>query len=219
MIYHNNNDKIGILDFSSKNRLILLAAPPEKCILARTPFGSLSAGGEGEQNLMAKLIQLETGIFVAAQLVEADFAEVAARGFRSVVNNRPDGEAPDQLPSDRAKVAALRHGLQYRYQPVENFNVTDEDAVDAHARLMKDLPGPILFYCRSGTRCTILWAQVAVPRLGVATTLEIASKAGYDLEVIREHLTERSRMNGTALRKTAPTEEALHANHIVFAPV
>ena len=84
---------------------------------------------------MAKLIELETGIFVAAQLAEADFAAVAARGFRSVVNNRPDGEAPDQLPNDRAKAAALRHGLQYRYQPVENMNVTDEDVVNAQARV------------------------------------------------------------------------------------
>ena len=151
---------------------------------------------------MAKLIELETGIFVAAQLAEGDFAEVAARGFRSVVNNRPDGEAPDQLPNDRAKAAALRHRLQYRYQPVENMNVTDEDVVNAQAKLMDDLPGPILFYCRSGTRCTILWAQVAAPRLGVATTLEIASKAGYDLEVLREQLTERCELDAAILRKT-----------------
>jgi sulfide:quinone oxidoreductase len=141
---------------------------------------------------MAKIIQLETEIFVAPQLIAADFAEVAARGFRSVVNNRPDGEAPDQLPQAQAAAAALRHGLQYRYLPVENLNVTDEDVVIAYARLMDDLPGPILFYCRSGTRCTILWAQVAALRLGVARTMEIASKAGYDLEVLRERLIERS---------------------------
>lgn len=167
---------------------------------------------------MAQFIQLETGIFVAAQLAEADFAEVAVRGFRSVVNNRPDGEAPDQLPNHRAKAAALSQGLQYRYQPIENLNVTDDDVVDAHARLMNDLPGPILFYCRSGTRCTILWAQVAAPRLGVAKTLEISSKAGYDLEVIREQLTERCRMDGTASRKAVPTE-TLHANHAIFVPI
>ena len=181
-------------------------------------FGLLTADSECEQNLMAKLIQLEPGVFVAAQLAEADFAEVAARGFRSVVNNRPDGEAPDQLPNHRAKAAALYQGLQYYYQPIENLNVTDDDVVDAHARLMNDLPGPILFYCRSGTRCTILWAQVAAPRLGVAKTLEIASKAGYDLEVIRDRLTERSRVNGTASPKTAPAE-ALHASHAIFAPI
>lgn len=167
---------------------------------------------------MAQLIQLETDIFVAAQLVEADFAAVAARGFRSVVNNRPDGEAPDQMPNDRAKAAALRQGLQYRYQPVENFDVTDDDVVSAHARLMNDLPGPILFYCRSGTRCTILWAQVAALRLGVAKTLEIASKAGYDLEIIREQLTERSNQTVTALRKTAANNDAA-LDHTMAEPI
>jgi len=167
---------------------------------------------------MAKLIQLETGIFVAAQLVESDFAEVAARGFRSVVNNRPDGEAPDQLLNDRAKAAALRHRLQYRYQPVENLNVTNDDVVSAHARLMNDLPGPILFYCRSGTRCTILWAQVAAPRLGVSKTLEIASKAGYDLEVIREHLTERSSLSVAILHRMNPNKGAARG-HVVSEPV
>ena len=167
---------------------------------------------------MTQLIQLETGIFVAAQLVEADFAEVAKRGFRSVVNNRPDDEAPNQLPNDRAKAAALRHGLQYRYQPVENLNVTDEDVVNAHTRLMNDLPGPILFYCRSGTRCTILWPQVAAPRLGVAKTLEIASKAGYDLEVIREQLTERSNLDAAKLRKTNANKGAAR-DHVMIEPV
>jgi sulfide:quinone oxidoreductase len=165
--------------------------------LDNAPTGALSRL-RMRARLMAKIIQLETGIFVAPQLVEADFAEVAARGFRSVVNNRPDGEAPDQLPNDQARAAALREGLQYRYQPVENLNVTEEDVVDAHARLMNDLPGPILFYCRSGTRCTILWSQVAVLRLGVVRTLEIAAKAGFDLEVLREHLEERFSQTMTA---------------------
>lgn len=167
---------------------------------------------------MAQLKQLETGIFVAAQLAEADFAELAARGIRSVVNNRPDGEAPDQLPNDRARAAALRHRLQYRYQPVENLNVTDEDLVDAQARLINDLPGPILFYCRSGTRCTILWAQVAAVRLGVARTLEIASRAGYDLEVIREQLIERSSVNVAISQRMHPTKGAAH-DHGMIEPI
>jgi sulfide:quinone oxidoreductase len=141
---------------------------------------------------MAKFIQLETEVFVASQLVEADFAEVSARGFRSVVNNRPDGEAPDQLPNEQAEAAALRHGLEFRFLPVKCVNVTNDDVVTAFAELMDDLPGPILFYCRTGTRCTTLWTQVAAVRLGVARALEIASKAGYDLEILREELMDRS---------------------------
>jgi sulfide:quinone oxidoreductase len=141
---------------------------------------------------MAKIVQLEPEIYVASQLVEDDFAEIAARGFRSVVNNRPDREAPDQLLNERAEAATTRHGMLFRFMPVDNLSVTDDAPVKAFAQLMDELPRPTLYYCRSGTRCTILWAQVAVARLGVASTLEIASRAGYDLEVLRDRLTERA---------------------------
>ncbi len=141
---------------------------------------------------MATIIQLEENVSVAPQLVEADFAEIAARGFASVVNNRPDGEVPGQLPNAAAEALAHRAGLAFRYLPVRNPNVTDDDVVDAFAAAMDELPGPILFYCRSGTRCTTLWAQVVVRHLGVERTLEIAADAGYDLEVLRDHLAHRA---------------------------
>lgn len=153
---------------------------------------------------MIKIIQLEPDIAVAPQLVEADFAEIAARGFRSVVNNRPDGEAPDQLPNAQAEAAAHRQGLEFCYQPVTNINVTDDDVVVAFARLIDDLPGPILFYCRTGTRCTALWTQAAAGRLGVDEVLEVAHTAGYDLNFLRDTLAER----GDSLGATAPQPSA-----------
>jgi sulfide:quinone oxidoreductase len=140
---------------------------------------------------MVKIIQLEPDVAVAPQLVEADFAEIAARGFRSIVNNRPDGEAPDQLAGAQAEAAARRQGLAYRYQPVSSINATDDDAVEDFARSMEDLPGPILFYCRTGTRCTTMWTQAAAPRLGIDETLSIARGAGFDLDFLRDDLVER----------------------------
>jgi len=142
---------------------------------------------------VARIVELEPGIFVAPQLVEPDFAEIAARGIRSVVNNRPDGEAPGQLPNEQAEAAARRHGLAFRFLPVTSLTVTDDAVVGAFARLLDDLPRPTLLYCRSGTRCTILWTQVAAPRLGVERVLRIAAHAGYDMEVLRDDLVERSR--------------------------
>jgi sulfide:quinone oxidoreductase len=141
---------------------------------------------------MARISQLETDIFVASQLTEADFADIAALGIRSVVNNRPDGEADDQIESARAEAAARRHGLIYRYLPVTNFDVTDDEPVDAQARLMAELPGPILFYCRTGNRCSVLWAQASARRLGVDTVLDRAARAGYDLAELREYIDDRA---------------------------
>lgn len=141
---------------------------------------------------MAKIVRLEPNVSVAPQLVPADFAEIAASGFRSVVDNRPDGEVPGQMPAGEAEAAARAHGLEFRYQPVANPSVTDGPVVDAFTSLMDELPGPILFYCRSGTRCTILWAQASAHRLGVSRTMAIAAEAGYDLEMVRDHLEERA---------------------------
>jgi uncharacterized protein (TIGR01244 family) len=157
---------------------------------------------------VVKIVQLEPNVSVAPQLAEADFAEIAARGFRSVVNNRPDGESPGQLPGNQAEIAARRLGLKFRHQPVAMSNVTDQTAVAGFAQSMDDLPGPVLFYCGSGTRCTILWAQAAVRRLGVSRTLEIAARAGYSLEVVRdelENLAGEDRSNAADARSPQPT--------------
>jgi sulfide:quinone oxidoreductase len=146
---------------------------------------------KGAEDGMVKIVQLEPGIAVAPQLAEADFADIAARGFRAVVNSRPDGEAASQLPNARAEAVARRHGLAFRHHPVRNVNVTDNDIVDGFARLMDELPGPILFYCGTGTRCIVQWTQAAAPRLGIDGALARARAAGYDLDFLRETLAER----------------------------
>ncbi len=139
---------------------------------------------------MTRITEIEPNIFVAPQLEEADFAEIARRGFVSVVNNRPDGEADGQLSGEAAAAAARRNGLDYRHHPVANLNVLDDDVVEAQARLMGELAGPTLFYCRSGNRCTILWAQIAVTRHGVDEVVRLAARAGFDLEGVRDRLEE-----------------------------
>jgi sulfide:quinone oxidoreductase len=146
---------------------------------------------------MTRIAQLEPDMFVAWQLVESDFADLAARGFRSVVNNRPDDEVPDQIPNAQAEAAAQRHGLQFRFLPVNSVTVTNHDVVDTFASLMGQLPRPILFYCRTGTRCAMVWAQASVRRLGVDNVLAIAERAGYDLHVLRDNLVELSRFRSS----------------------
>ncbi|MEC9343227.1 MAG: TIGR01244 family sulfur transferase [Pseudomonadota bacterium] len=141
---------------------------------------------------MATLRQLEANVFVAPQIAETDFAELVSRGFRSVVDNRPDGEADDQMPHDAAEAAAQMHGLAFRYEPVRNADITEDAHVGAFDAALKELPGPVLFYCRTGTRCTLLWAQARVAELGLAETVRRAEAAGYDLSPILETLRHRA---------------------------
>ena len=140
---------------------------------------------------MTRAIHLHGKVHVASQLAEADFVALAEAGFRSVVCNRPDGEAEGQLPSGEAQKAAERAGLEFRYQPVAGFEASDDAVVEMFSMLRAQLPGPILFYCRTGTRCTLLWAQSAAAELGTDMVTSIARGADYDLAPIAEILVER----------------------------
>jgi uncharacterized protein (TIGR01244 family) len=101
-----------------------------------------------------------TDISVAPQLAPQALAEVAALGFRSVINNRPDYEGgPDQPTSAAVAAAAQAAGLHYRHLPVNGAYQSPEE-IAAFAQLLAELPRPLLCFCRSGARSTRLLAAV-----------------------------------------------------------
>ena len=96
-------------------------------------------------------------VCVAPQLTPGAMAEAARLGFRSVVNNRPDGEGgPAQPRSAEIEAAAQAAGLQYRYLPVDSGFQTPAQA-HAMAALLAELPRPLLMFCRSGARSARLF--------------------------------------------------------------
>lgn len=96
-------------------------------------------------------------VCVAPQLVPESMAEAARAGFRSVINNRPDFEGGPAQPTNAAVEAAARSaGLEYRFLPV-NGAYQSPDEIAAFARLLEELPRPILAFCRSGARSTRLY--------------------------------------------------------------
>ena len=96
-------------------------------------------------------------VCVAPQLTPEAMAEAASAGFKSVINNRPDFEhGPDQPSSAQMKAAAEAAGLQYRHLPVDGGYQSPEE-IAAFAQLLRDLPRPILAFCRSGARSTRLY--------------------------------------------------------------
>ena len=100
-------------------------------------------------------------VCVAPQLTPAAMAEAARAGFRSVINNRPDFEhGPAQPASADIEAAAQAAGLQYRHLPVAG-GWQSPDEIAAAARLLAELPHPVLMFCRSGARSARLY-QAAV---------------------------------------------------------
>lgn len=97
-------------------------------------------------------------VFVAPQLSAIAMAEVAQAGFRSVINNRPDFEhGPDQPASAEIEAAAHAAGLEYRHLPVDG-GYQSPDEIAACAKLLQELPRPLLMFCRSGARSSRLHA-------------------------------------------------------------
>ena len=96
-------------------------------------------------------------VCVAPQLDASAMAELARLGFRSVVNNRPDFEGGADQPSNASiQAAANAAGLEYRYLPVNGAYQSPEE-IAAFARLLSELPRPLLCFCRSGARSTRLF--------------------------------------------------------------
>ena len=93
----------------------------------------------------------------AGQLQPQQLKEVAERGFKSVINNRPDYEEGAHQPTAAAiQTAAQEQGLNYVHQPVVSGQITQQD-VEAFAKYINELPKPVLAFCRTGNRCNNLY--------------------------------------------------------------
>lgn len=126
------------------------------------------------------LRHLAPGLSVAAQLVPSDVAAAAARGYTTLICNRPDGEQPGQPTHEAMAQAAAAAGLRFVYQPVVSGRITTEQ-VRTFGGALAQAGGPVLAYCRSGTRCATLWALSQAGERPWAEVLAAAAAAGFDL--------------------------------------
>jgi len=128
-------------------------------------------------------------LFVSPQIDVEDVAAAKALGVGLIVNNRPEGESADQTPGEAIAAAAAQAGIAYVAIPVTHagFSLNQVEALDAALKQAGD--APVLAYCRSGTRSTLLWAlTMARSGLAPAQIAEQAAGAGYDISPIRAQI-------------------------------
>lgn len=119
-------------------------------------------------------------ITVSPQVCPDDLTAIKDAGYRAVICNRPDGEAADQPTFEEIEAAAKKVGLEARYLPIVAGKVSDADAEDFGTALT-ELPGPVLAYCRTGTRSATLWSLASADRLEPSDILSKTKAAGYDM--------------------------------------
>ena len=129
--------------------------------------------------------QLSETVFASPQIGLAQVAQAKAQGITLIVNNRPEGESDDQVPGPEIEAAAKAAGLGYVAIPVTHAGFS-EAQVAALAQALQEAPGPVLAYCRSGTRSTLLWALAEASKGADPAALSSqAAQAGYDISPIR----------------------------------
>jgi uncharacterized protein (TIGR01244 family) len=131
--------------------------------------------------------KIDDQFLASPQIAVSDIAEAMALGITTIINNRPDGEEPSEPQGAEIEAAAHAAGLGYVAIPVTHAGFSGPQ-VAAMAVALEAAKGPVLAYCRSGTRSTLLWA-LARTQLGddKATLQAKAARGGYDLSSI-EHL-------------------------------
>ena len=127
---------------------------------------------------------------VVGQLRPEDFTELRRLGFRTVINNRPDGEEADQPGSDEEAKAAKAAGLAYVHIPVTSTSMSEQD-VRQFAETIVASEGPVIAHCRSGARSFYMWilaGNADVEGFGNDKLIAVASDVGIPPDAARTWL-------------------------------
>ena len=131
--------------------------------------------------------QLTPRYSVSPQIAVEDVADIAAAGFTTVICNRPDEEVPPSHQAAAVKAAAEAAGLSFEVLPITHQSMTPQ-TVATQGALVAESKGPVLAYCASGTRCSVIWALGAANEMSVDDVLETTHRAGYSLDNLRPTL-------------------------------
>lgn len=124
---------------------------------------------------------------VSPQIHPDDCQAIADAGFTTLICNRPDAEIPSDLSADVMEAAATAAGLAFVRLPVTHQTLT-ADIVAAQRNALDDAAGPVLAYCASGTRSSIVWSLGQAGDMASDDIIAATGKVGYDLRGLHPQL-------------------------------
>lgn len=130
---------------------------------------------------------IDESFAVAPQFAPEEMAALAEQGFTAIICNRPDGEEEGQPTVSAMREAAQEAGLAFHHLPTSS-GVFPEALIAGFRAVRWGSDGPVLAYCRTGTR-SITLEMLANPKArDVAERLKLAQDAGYDLSGMADRL-------------------------------
>ncbi len=124
---------------------------------------------------------------VSPQISVEDIPAIKAAGYKTIICNRPNDEVPPSHQAEAIEAAAAAAGLNFQVLPLTHQTMTPEN-VARQRDMYETCDGPVLAYCASGTRCSVVWALGQVNDLSVDEILAQTLEAGYDLSGLRDTL-------------------------------
>lgn len=179
----------ALIGFAAALGLSVANAPDD-----RRRAGPVASPAEQAALAIPAKFRLSETIAVHEQMHPADLSLAEEAGYRTVIDLRPDGEVAGQPAAETMAAAAKAIGLTFAYVPVPRGDIPDE-TVAALAKVLNDAPGPVLLYCRSGSRAARTWALAEASRADGAPSDQIAARirtAGFEIDDIRPALDRRA---------------------------
>lgn len=136
---------------------------------------------------MADIRKVTEYFAVAPQIDESDVEEIAARGFKTIIANRPDGEGGvDQPRMGAIRTKAEELGLTFVALPFSG--APTPEIIERTQSILNEAPTPVLAYCRTGTRSITAWALTHAGQGQSEEIVDAAADAGYDLSSMKRLL-------------------------------
>lgn len=130
--------------------------------------------------------ELTPTLAVGPQIEPADVSALAERGVRTLICNRPDGEEAGQPQWDAVRQAAEQAGIETVFLPVDSSTMGPQKARE-FGETLAGAEGPVYAYCRTGTRCTMLWSMSRLIDGGNPDEIvSAAAAAGYDVSALAD---------------------------------
>ncbi|WP_166259215.1 TIGR01244 family sulfur transferase [Marinobacter salicampi] len=136
--------------------------------------------------------KLDERLSVTAQPSLEEIDQLADKGFRTIISNRPRGETEDQPDMQALQERAEALEMVWREIPVKPGEYSDQD-VENFTQVLKSVPTPAVGFCRTGKRVAHLWALSEAPRCPIPELMEAAHAAGFGLEPLKEELEHHAR--------------------------
>ena len=134
-----------------------------------------------------KLAKINNELTVSDQITIEDLKEIRAQGYKTIFCNRPDQESEGQLAFSAIEKEAQNIGIKAIHQPVIGGQISDND-ITQFGCYFEAAQKPVFAYCRTGTRCSTLWALSHAKKLPIDEILNKTQIAGYDLSPLLDRL-------------------------------